>query len=256
MNLRVDLREVRPAELSAAVATFSASTSFLVTAWQWSAWKPAQYRHQLSPRLMVMVPDFLYYARLISTGQAAHIIKLPSSTRSLIQSAIACVPAGIAGFPGLARGHFWSGAEALLTYDLGLLEKSFKGEVLLHYNLSDFAWLFEKQNFLQSFKAKTSQRAGWGIATQQCGAALSCCSRWDTVPTRLLYTPGRTRPEGLMIKTAKRHQFGNTRFTLDLTQWPHEILSGPDIKDLQREADDEYLVSVKAALQISNHSLL
>lgn len=253
MRLRVDLRDQPVDELDAAVAEFPETVMFLITAWQWSSWNPAN-QFKLSSRMMVMVPDFLYYARLVSTGQANEIARLPGSVKNLILSGLACVPMGFKELPRLARGEFWAGAEALLTYDLGLLNQRFQGDVVLHFNLADFAWLFENQRFINLYKKKAQRRPAWGIATQQISKALSCCARWNAIPDRLIYTPGYSRPESLLIETAISHQFHSTSWILDLTQWPKELITGVEIHDMQREYDNEWLLSFTTAIDVNNQA--
>jgi hypothetical protein len=247
VKLRVDLRETSVGNIDAAVAEFGDSVHFLITAWQWAGWKSRFNKGEISRRFIVMVPDFLYYARLISTGQAKEIPRLPGSLFSLVRSGIRCVPTGIKELPHLARGEFWAGAEALLTYDLGLLDRKFSGQVVLHYNLSDFTWLFEKERFLSAFQRKAGGDSRWGLSTQQLSSALSCCSRWNFIPSLVIYTPGYSRPETLLIETAKSHQFVTTKWILDLTQWPQELLCSAEIHDMEREFDSEWLLSISAA---------
>lgn len=248
MNLRIDLRDTKIADLDNAVSLFPNHVQFLITAWQWSAWRSRGQKFDMSARTLVMVPDFLYYARLISGGQAKEIPQLPGSIIQLLKSGLSCIPTGVARLPGLARGQFWAAAEAMLAYDLGLLERSFSGEVILHYNLSDFAWAFERQSFLAAFKSKAKSRSGWGIATQQISTALSSCARWGLHPTRIMYTTGYSRPEALLVETARSHQFNTTSWTVDMTQWPQQLLSETEFHDIHRPADNEWLVTLQAGL--------
>ncbi len=248
MKLRIDLRNVDIADLDNTVSMFPDHVVFLITAWQWSAWRARGRTMEISARLLVMVPDFLYYARLVSTGQAKEIPRLPASLPRLVKTGLSCVPTGFARLPGLARGHFWAAAEAMLAYDLGLLERKFAGEVILHYNLSDFAWSFERQSFLSAFKDKTKGREGWGIATQQITTALSSCARWGLQPSRIMYTTGYSRPETMLVETARNHRFNLTSWTVDLTQWPKELLSQTELYDIHRENDNEWLVTYEAGL--------
>lgn len=250
MNLRIDLRDTKVTELDGAVLSFPEHVFFLITAWQWSAWRSHGQKNDVSARLLVMVPDFLYYARLVSTGQAKTIPRLPASIPRLIKTGISCVPTGVTHLPGLARGRFWDAAEAMLAYDLGLLERSFSGEVILHYNLSDFAWSFERQSFLSAYKNKTKGRVGWGIATQQISAALSSCARWGLHPSRIMYTTGYSRPETLLIQTARRHHFNHTKWTVDMTQWPQQILCETEFHDFHRDSDSEWLVTKETGLML------
>ncbi len=248
MKIRIDLRDTNVASLDDAVLSFPGHVLFLISAWQWSAWRSRGQKKDVSARMLVMVPDFLYYARLVSTGQAKEIPRLPASIPRLIITGLSCVPTGLARLPGLARGRFWDAAEAMLAYDLGLLESSFSGEVILHYNLSDFALSFERSSFLSAFKNKTKTRAGWGFATQQIPTALSSCARWDLCPMRMMYTTGYSRPESMLIEMASKHQFSKTKWTIDMTQWPHQLLGELELHDIHRATDNEWLVTYEAGL--------
>jgi len=198
---------------------------------------------------MLVVPDFLYYARLASTGQPRQILEMPRSIQRVIKSGIACIPTGVRSFPGLATGQFWAAAEALLAYDLGLLERGFQGEVVLHNNLTDFLWLFERRSFIERFVAK-SRQIKWGVATQQLSLGLSCCERWGMIPSHIIYATGHNRTEQFILETARSQSFVHTRFLVDLTQWPVDLLAKGEAASFYRDSDDEWLVSSRFAVNL------
>lgn len=253
MKIRIDIRNEPVKKLDAIILQFPESVNFMITAWQWAAWKSGKSHPEIESRLIVVIPDFLYYARLAGTGQAAGILKLPDSKIKLIRSALACVPTGISQLRGLAGGQFWSAAEAMMAYDAGLIG-SFRGEVLLHNNLTDFAWFFEQEHFIRAFKKLVRNKPTWGFATQQIPAALSLCSRWDIIPDRIVYNIGYTRPAADLIEIASARQFQKTRWTLDLSLWPKEIFSSIDLQEFPRNMDDEWLLNRAIGLQICNNN--
>lgn len=246
LALRLDLRDIPVRELDAAVAQAGDYPGFMMTAWQWTAWSRGNDKSSVANRLLIVVPDFLYYARLGSTGQAKEIIRLPRSLPKVVQSAIKNVVTNTRNVPGLATGNFWSAAETLTAFDLGLLPRNFAGEVVLQYNLADFTWLFDRHSFLQRFSNLTN--SSWGVATQQPAKALSACARWNLAPARIVFTSGTLRVESEVVSLAKAERFRDTKFTLDLTQWPTELLCGDGAGELRRDYDDEWLLSYEAGI--------
>lgn len=252
MKLQVDLRPVPATEFVGAMDKLPSGVSLLITAWQWTLLKKSdnQRARQATGRITVMVPDFLQYARLASTGQAAQILRLPASMGNVMTAGLACVPDGVALLPSLATGKFWAAAQAMTAYDLGLLGRDFSGEVALHYNLTDFACFFDKAVFLQTFQKKCLRARSWGFATQQVSALLSLCSRHEIIPSRLMFPTGMSRPETQVLEAARSHQFKDTRSTIDFTQWPHQILESADLYEFARPDDDTWLVSLETALRL------
>ncbi len=248
--IRLDLRELPVERFDAAVARAGEHAGFLMTAWQWTAWNHDGHAAGYAPRMLIMVPDFLNYARLGSTGQAKEIIRLPGSLPKVLKSALSNVVTNSRNIPGLATGDFWSAAETLTAYDMGLLPRNFAGEVILQYNLADFTWLFDRQQYMKSFSKLAANAAGWGVATQQVGKALSACARWNHSPARLMYTSGAQRREADLVAHARRERFTDTRFTLDLTQWPKELVCGEYAGELKRQYDNEWLLSYDAGISL------
>lgn len=244
MNWRIDLREVPQGKLLEALAA-GEQRPVLITAWQWTELR----KHSVSSsrNIMVVVPDFLAYARQISTGQPAQIARMPQSIADVGLSALSCVPTGIKKLSHLVKGDFWAGAEALLSYDLGLL-RGFSGTTLLHSNLTDFALLFNRRDFLQNFARRASKRGEWGLVTQQVPSLLSACARWQLFPDCLIYPVGFSRSEADLVSTAREQTFTNCRATIDLTQWPADLIMDSEKRTaFCRPGDDEYLINIATA---------
>lgn len=248
MNLQVDLRDVSAADFVETAQRFPSGVRVLITAWQWALWKNQTGDRSLGERATVMLPDFLHYARLAGTGQPREILRLPGSLATVASAAMACAPSGVSLLPGLATGQFWPAAEAMTRYDAALLGRNFPGEVILHYNLTDFACFFDRVDFFRTYR-KIVRKAvgGWGFATQQNSSLLSLCSRNDIVPDRLVFPTGMNRPETLLMQCAQERQFASTRFTIDYTQWPGQLLAAADLYDFGRPFDDTWLVSCEVA---------
>ena len=246
MEILVDIRELSPAEMTGIAGCMPADYKFVLTAWQWSCWK-RMGKCDSDNRLVVVVPDFLYYARLASTGQAAKIARLPASLLDIVWSGVASAPSLLKQMPSLAKGEFWAGAFALLAYDLGLL-KGFRGEVILHSNLSDFLWLFDRWDFLERY-AKLASAKRPGIATQQLAMGLSCCSRWKILPERFIYPKSADGKETALIDFARDHEFGKCVFTADVTLWPAEVVTS--LLGNSTLADGSWIVTQKAGSLLS-----
>jgi len=247
MNWRVDLRDTPPGKLLDALKPLE-QQRILITAWQWTELRKSGPGFQ---NITVVVPDFLTYARQISTGQPAQIARMPHSISDVGLSALGCVPTGIRNLGQLAKGDFWAGAEALLTYDLGLL-RGFRGTTLLHSNLTDFALLFNRRDFLNSFARRASKRGEWGFVTQQVPALLSACARWQLFPDRIIYPVGSTRPEYELISAARELTLKSSQCTIDLTQWPADLILREESQDsFARPGDDEYLINSETATALA-----
>lgn len=248
MNLQVDLRDVPTDKLWQATKHFTMRGRVLMTAWQWSQCRRQGAAAELAAKVTVVVPDFLQYARLAGLGRAPEILRLPGSVGAVAAAGMACIPTGLQIFPKLATGDFWAGALALTRYDVALLGRNFRGDVLLHPNLADFACFFDKADFLRKFFSMTKKCAARGIATQQVPALLALCARQNLVPDRLLFPTGTSRPEADLLEFAQKREFARTKLTVDLTQWPEELLSTADLHDFTRAGDDAWLLTPEAAL--------
>jgi len=255
MKLQVDLRKLENAVFHEAVKRLPSGVYLLMTAWQWAQLKGKADSSVDAGKVTIVAPDFLYYARLAGTGQPAQILRLPESAGAVAGAAIASIPLGVSRFPGLLRQEFWPAAEAMLSYDLGLLGRNFPGEILLHDSLTDFACFFERADIVDRF-AKRIQRAGrkpenrWGFATQQLAKLLSICAQRQMTPARLLIPTGTTRPEDTLVAAIRRDFSPSPKLTVDMTQWPHEILGAADLYEFPRPTDDTWLVSYEAVLAL------
>ncbi len=250
MNLQVDLRNITSDKIIEAAKAFPDRVRLLITAWQWTILQKHFDPATLSSRTSIVIPDFLQYARMAGTGQAPGILRLPASMLDVLRSGISSTPSGLKLLPKLARGQFWAAAMAMTHYDLGLIKSRYNGEVLLHDNLADFACYFEQDDFLHQFAGMIKAPSSWGIATQQVPAILAQCARLAITPHRLLFNTGISRPEAELIEAAKAGPFSTMKTTLDLTQWPAEVISSADFYDFSRPGDDTWLVSARVALEL------
>lgn len=250
MNLQVDLRNIKSDKIIEAAKAFPDGVRLLITAWQWTILQKQFDPTALSRRTSIVIPDFLQYARMAGTGQAPAILRLPASMLDVLRSGLTSAPAGIKLLPKLAQGQFWAAAMAMTRYDLGMIGSRYTGEIILHDNLADFACFFEQNDFLQQFAHMIRPPTSWGIATQQVSAILAQCARLSITPNRLLFNTGISRPEAGLIETVKAGPFPSMKTTLDLTQWPADIILSPDFYDFSRPGDDTWLVSARVALEL------
>jgi hypothetical protein len=250
MKLQVDLRDLNGPEFMKMARGLPSGVYIMMTAWQWSVWRKEGGAASLAERATVMAPDFLHYARLAGTGQPKEILKLPGSVGKVAAAAMACAPAGVGLLPGLAAGEFWAAAKAMVRYDLALLGGGFAGEVVLHYNLTDFACFFDRADVFRFFARNARGMRAWGFATQQLPGVLSMCARAGLVPDRLVFPTGMSRPETVLLEAARERELGGVRTTVDFTQWPSELLGAADLYDFSRAGDDTWLVSARAAVEL------
>lgn len=238
-NVVVDLREVSEVELSR-FDTPSPGFLYLMNSWQYVACRGLRSRLQSASQIIIMVPDFLYYARLANTGRPAEILKLPGSFSALMRSGIRSVPTGFAQLKGLATGRFWSAARALTSYDIGLLPVRYDGEVILHQNLADFSCFFDQQSFLEYYFQRVPKRLIRGVSTQQADKALSACARANASPDRLLQLAGSRIVEPSPLH---REAFPQTTWTYDVTLWPIDR----QVQALRQVEDADYDLLVTSA---------
>jgi hypothetical protein len=215
-----DLRALTPQAFGSAAAGHADGCVF--TAWQ-AASLPAAQRESLAPRALVTVPDFLNYARLLNTGQARAMLELPGS---LVRSGLAGMLAGpaIAARPHrLLRGDFWLIAEALVRYDLALVPRELRRNLLLHPYLADFAFAFGQRAFMERFFALAG--AGAGVHTQQLAACANCLARWNLRPASVAFLcpPGHEEIAATLAAMRGAAHFGSTRFLGDGTNLPADL---------------------------------
>jgi hypothetical protein len=125
-----------------------------VDRWLLNAWQVARWGRMGPPddwlvHAAVTVPDFLTYARLLSTGQAGQLAGLPGSLLAVAQAGLSAAPAVMAHPLKAVRKDFWVVAEVLLRYDLALLPGWHRGPVLLHAQVADMAFTLDREGFLR-----------------------------------------------------------------------------------------------------------
>lgn len=193
----------------------------MLTAWQYSA-LPATALEKPEDAVVV-IPDFLTYARMLNTGQAATMLKLSGSLARAAGAGILASPAVMTNPLRTAKMDFWVIAESLLRYDLALVGKRFPGTILLHSYLADFAFTFNKRDFVSRFFKLAGTRAG--IQTQQLSAALTSLARWDLAPTALsyLFAPSQGDNTSILYLAMQNPLFARTHMLPDITNYPRDV---------------------------------
>jgi|GEM_PF-6428848 len=133
----------------------------------------------------------------------------------------------------LARQDFWTVAEVLLRYDLALLPAHLAGAPrLLHANLSDFAFAFERRDFAR--RATSLLGAGGGVFTQQPAMAASCLARWGVAPAVMAFLcpPGHDDMNDLLADMSAAQVFARTRFVADVSNLTPDLQSVEELAEL------------------------
>ena len=196
----------------------------VITAWQ----AIEVFKHVTSDdQVLVTLPDFLNYARLLSTGQASSFARLPGSLlRFLGAGMVAGIAASVQPIK-LAQQDFWLIAQCLLKYDLALLPAGRKPNVLLHSNLMDFAAFFNQRRFVEYFFQQARRRGlPPGVHTQQPGEVLSCLGRWDLIPAMLGVVAGAKDIDGMDALSAACGNLGllsTSKVVIELDSWPADL---------------------------------
>ena len=209
-------------------AAASGSNGLLMTAWQLAV-LPPYLRADLLPGSVVAVPDFLNYARLLNTGQAKAMLRLPGAVSRAIGAGLRAAPA-LARHPlRAARQDFWLIAEVLLRYDLALLPRDCGLPLLLHPYLADFAFVFEKRSFVSLFRHLASRRGPWGVQTQQLPVALGCLARWGLEPDMcaFLMSPGDGDGLASLAGAQQSPRFQECRFIASVESLPADVQAAP-----------------------------
>lgn len=227
MNFR-DLRNeetvARFAQKLEESAAPSSQNQFLATAWQVAGLHRTAAAGVQGARIAVTVPDFLTYARLINTGQAAQVVRQAGMNARTALAGLRALP-GVAAHPLRAlKMDFWLFAKAMLQYDLALLPASFNGMVMLHPYLADFAFTLERRNFLQAFFHAAGKRPA-GIHTQQLPAAVSCCARWNLQSRAIAFLASAGASDDfLALKAARENpRFKECEFIADVSSLPTQM---------------------------------
>ncbi len=183
-----------------------------------SACQMAALRRRVRDReVMAVVPDFLEYARLLSVGQAKALIERAGGLRSA-WPAVLRAGVGILNRPAqLLKQDFWLVAEALLRFDLALLQ-DFCGVIVLHPYLTDFAVSLGKASFLQQFFRLADNWCYAGVWTYQFPLTISALARCGLAPQAVIFA---SAPQNHHVQTALRQVrenplFSDTHFLLDL----------------------------------------
>lgn len=202
-----------------------------------TAWQAAGLRVSGSTAggvtLAVTAPDFLNYARLLNTGQAAAMLRLSGSSGRGLKAGVGATPVLLRRFAGAAKTDFWVVAEVLLRYDLSLLPASYSGPVLLHGYLADFAFLFEQRDLVTRFFQSGGNRAT-GIHTQQLPLALSCLARWGLNASwcSFLFSPGDRDAREALGAARRSRLLESCRFCAEVESLPADLQSSEHLSDL------------------------
>ena len=216
MKRYVDCRHLPAGEMP----QMAPADAAIVTAWQAAR---LAGKNSLPADTVIVIPDFLNYARLLNTGQAATMLKLSGSMGKAMPPGVAAA-LSTARTPLAAAGmDFWVIARALLTYDMALIPSAFAGSILLHSYLADLAFALNRRQFVVAF-FRACKRVQPGIQTQQLAAALSCLQNWDCPPAlfQFLYSPrSGTSPA---LDAAREHDFyARTSFLPDVANLPVDL---------------------------------
>lgn len=197
MRVWRDLRSLDAGEAATRTSALPAEEAAVLTAWQLAAGAGGAG----SP---VVVPDFLNYARLINTGQAGAMLRLPGGLGRGLRAVASAMPAVLRSPLRAASKDFWLVSDALVRYDLALLPSSWRGPVILHPYLADFAFAFANRDFVRKFHGAAARRGQAGCWTLQPRAALSCLSLWGIDPeVFVLFASPGLRQEALLLETAR-----------------------------------------------------
>jgi hypothetical protein len=201
----------------------SSSRGVALTAWQCAA-LDGRLIHAMSERLLVTIPDFLNYGRMINTGQAVSLLKLSGSLPRAAISGVRSLPALLKNPIRAAKMDFWAFAEAMMRFDAALLPRGYSGPVLLHSYLADFAFLFEQRTFLEAF-FRCCRAYSAGIHTQQPATALSCLARWGLSPGHFayLFSPHDGGTRQLITMAGETDIFRDTRYIAEIESLPDEL---------------------------------
>lgn len=198
--------------------------AFVATAWQVAA-MDVPLLQRVAPRTLVVVPDFLNYARLLSTGQAKQMLELAGTLPRAAMSGIGAVPAVLRRLDLTVKQDFWVVAEALLRYDLALLPRvKYKG-LLLHSYLVDFASALGKGEFLSRFATAASARGRFGVTTQQLPAALTTVAKANARINTCVYlhSPNDAAAANLIRHAGTSSALAGCEFVGDLSSLPGPI---------------------------------
>ena len=235
-----DLRGLDPERFDAALLRGDASRGLMLTAWQ-AARAPREDLMRFSD-VVVVVPDFLNYARLLNTGQARAVLGLSGSMARTLAAGVRA-GLGVCTRPlKLARQDFWIIAETLLRMDLALLPSTLEGAPrLLHPNLADFAFAFDQRDFMR--RVFRLAGAGGGVFTQQLPMAANCLARWGLEPAAVAFLcpPGHDDTANLVADLRGGKTFARTRLIADVSSLPDDLQDVEELAELIPGGVDDLL---------------
>ena len=174
-----DMRDLAPADVAPMTKSDATESRGLAL----TSWQLARRSSPAGLPLIVTVPDFLHYARLINTGQATSILRLPQSAIATFGGGIAAGSYLLPRISKMRKQNFWVGGQTLVTYDIGLIRSSTDATVMLHQNLTDFALFFNRHDVLRTFLCKVrKRRMAAGFHTQQPARLVSLLTQHQLVP--------------------------------------------------------------------------
>lgn len=240
-----DLRALDPARFDRALLHADASRGLMLTAWQ-AARAPREELTRFAD-VVVVVPDFLNYARLLNTGQARAVLELSGSMARTLAAGVRA-GLGVCARPlKLARQDFWTVAETLLRMDLALLPAALDAAPrLLHPNLADFAFAFEQRDFMRRVFRLTG--AGGGVFTQQLPMAANCLARWGLEPAAVAFLcpPGHDDTANLVADLRGGKTFARARLIADVSSLPDDLQDVDELAELIPEGVDDLLFAPTA----------
>lgn len=224
------LRKMRSGGAVSEAVPYGAKPSLMLTAWQLAALPPSSLE-EIHKDSVVVVPDFLNYARLLNTGQALPMLRLPGSLVRSFTAGLRASPPLLANPLRAAGQDFWLVAEVLTRYDLALLPRQFRGFAIVHSYLADFAFAFEQRAFMSAFFS-ASARFRPGIQTQQLAAALSCLARWNLRPglCSFLCSPADDETAATLRLARANPFYSACRFYGDTTNLPRGLQDREEIE--------------------------
>jgi hypothetical protein len=199
----LDLRDLPVGAMKGALEAPEALRSWdevLLTPGQMSA---LDKRTQGSDRLRVTVPDFLHQSRLLSTGNYRQVLEEMGvgGTARAIMTGVPLV--------AMERGAtFWVAAAGLLAGALNAVPGDFRGTLLLHGYLTDFAFALRRLDMLDHLLAscrKARPGARVGFHTNMAAEAVNALHLLDTAVDEVsVLTSPRAIDMAAMLEAMRR----------------------------------------------------
>lgn len=174
---------------------------------------------------VVIVPNFLHYARLLSTGQFKSFLLSPGRIGSIFKGLFSIGLRVLKNPLGAAKQDFWTVAQVLLSFDLSQIPSNFQGTFLLHDSIGDFAWIFDRPEIIESLLQKYNH-GNIGVITQQPFKASSLLARLGckniSIVTTLTQTNLSHPATKLLIETTKNNGW---KWINNVSEFPVSIQS-------------------------------